>query len=562
MSYSNPTMDALARGGAVANQGMSVANSMMQGVQKAMDSTSDLTFKMDALLKEEQARKFEQGIQSTKLLMDQYQFGVTSQLDKERLDAQKKLWTSQIGRNSLAEKKFKYEQKQDTTSNALLRRLIGDGSSTGGSNIIPADGVNTLIPPVLPATKLTQEEIDNLGSSGSAPSTLDTTPFKPSIAPVGIAAPEATEQYYSQAKSAIDNEIMQKQQRAAELQKASVGLESAEASKVNRYVNSLNTDIKTLQTKRDAYDTQFKNKRIADTKQSVDGLTSKFNKIVQRKSTTPTGEYKEALTTLEKLKNLEASAQDTKSKNYIAKTINSLESQLNRRYAPETTGMRFVDDYISKNPIGSTNKDAYVAKFANQLAKAGVDAKTQEAAIDNLENKYTEFETTSVKDASFYSTLSGLKAGVNPSSDNPVETGQFTLVENLYKKGNPQTKQIVDNVVGNISTTGISDPDDLLGAGFGGDNEDASVQLYEAFKRTPELSKYINDAYKAMKKANIFKTANYPISDKPDDKDNTLNKLNPDELTVFFYELSRLLDTDTKNIENKKLADKIKELTN
>jgi len=60
--WSNPAIDALSRGGATANQGMSVAQSMLQGVMTAMDSTSDMAFRLDKMLRDEQARKIEQGL--------------------------------------------------------------------------------------------------------------------------------------------------------------------------------------------------------------------------------------------------------------------------------------------------------------------------------------------------------------------------------------------------------------------------------------------------------------------------------------------------------------------
>ncbi len=85
MAMSNPTMDAISRGGAVANQGMSVANSMMQGVQRAMDSTSDLTYKLTNLLKTEEARKFNQGMAITKSLQDQFQFDIQQKWRDDQL---------------------------------------------------------------------------------------------------------------------------------------------------------------------------------------------------------------------------------------------------------------------------------------------------------------------------------------------------------------------------------------------------------------------------------------------------------------------------------------------
>jgi len=85
MAMSNPTMDAISRGGAVANQGMSVANSMMQGVQRAMDSTSDLTYKLTNLLKTEEARKFNQGMAITNSLQNQFQFDIQQKWKDDQL---------------------------------------------------------------------------------------------------------------------------------------------------------------------------------------------------------------------------------------------------------------------------------------------------------------------------------------------------------------------------------------------------------------------------------------------------------------------------------------------
>jgi len=109
MAYSNPTIDAISRGGAVANQGMSVANSMLQGVMHAMDSTSDMAFRLDKLLRDEQARKIEQGLKTQQFIENQYQFDITSQLNRDTLEAQKKQWGTA---NSLANKKYELAKKK------------------------------------------------------------------------------------------------------------------------------------------------------------------------------------------------------------------------------------------------------------------------------------------------------------------------------------------------------------------------------------------------------------------------------------------------------------------
>ncbi len=103
MAQQNPFMSAMTSGAQVANQGASVANSMMMGVQKSMDSSSDLAFKLTNLLNKEQARKVEQTMQFTKQLQDQYQFGVKQQFAQDELDARQSQWNEQnkLGKDKL-----------------------------------------------------------------------------------------------------------------------------------------------------------------------------------------------------------------------------------------------------------------------------------------------------------------------------------------------------------------------------------------------------------------------------------------------------------------------------
>ena len=85
-------MDTMTAGANASSKTASVATSMMNGVQKAMDSSSDLVFKMQTLLKKEEARKVQEQLQTQKLIQDQFQFGVQQKFRDRKLAAQETQW--------------------------------------------------------------------------------------------------------------------------------------------------------------------------------------------------------------------------------------------------------------------------------------------------------------------------------------------------------------------------------------------------------------------------------------------------------------------------------------
>ena len=106
MAYSNPFMQVMAQGGQLANQTANVANSMMANVQRSMQTTSDLAFKMDKLLKDEQARKFTQQLQTQQFLYRQTQDAIRNKLAEQSI-AETRARTNIASRaQGLAEKQY------------------------------------------------------------------------------------------------------------------------------------------------------------------------------------------------------------------------------------------------------------------------------------------------------------------------------------------------------------------------------------------------------------------------------------------------------------------------
>jgi len=146
MSYSNPVIDAIYKGGAVANQGMSVASSMMQNVQKSLDSSSDLAYKMDVMLRNEEAKKLEQGLRTQEMLDRRYQFEVTQQLARNKLTAQEEQWKTGNNIDKLK----------------IIGNLIGKayGSSSGDSSRLKALKAEADAYSKLPKEVLGQENVE------------------------------------------------------------------------------------------------------------------------------------------------------------------------------------------------------------------------------------------------------------------------------------------------------------------------------------------------------------------------------------------------------------------
>ena len=160
-------MDALASGGRTANQGMSVASSMMSGVLNSMNQQSQLAFNMDKLLKQEEARKAEQELKSQQMLQNAFQFTATMAFKDKQLaaqEAQNKIaneiakrrtdlmdLNAQTSIGNLGIRAAEYQLKSDAAKqtaklqNAALNALGGIGSTENASgsqedlpNIVPA----------------------------------------------------------------------------------------------------------------------------------------------------------------------------------------------------------------------------------------------------------------------------------------------------------------------------------------------------------------------------------------------------------------------------------------
>ncbi len=570
MAYSNPTIDALSRGGATANQGMSVANSMLQGVMHAMDSTSDMAFRLDKLLRDEQARKIEQGLKTQQFLENQYQFDITSRLDKDKLAAQEKQWrtanTLANKKYELDEKKFEYEKEQDAITDNILKNIMSTGKATDKSN----GTVPNIIPPILESQELSEDRMNEIKSQ-DVPDTLDMTPFKPSIAPVGITFPEATPEYYNKAQEQINNEIMNKQNKASQLQSLATGSPKA-YKKLQPAIQSLNTDINMLKTKSAAYEQQQKNvdeiqkaKNLVETKTKTDTIIGELDKVLKSKYPSDTNKYKDALDKLEQLKMLRDTATTPEQKTYIDKTIETTKDILSRKFAPATTGYDFATNYFKKNKPKNMSRDQYMNSFTQKLRKGNIDPESQKVALKTVGALYDENKKLQEVDAKFKAKLNSKMRNVNPNRDEQDEIGQWTLIDSIYNKGNPTTKKLLagdgdknPGIVDIIDQTEFYDTDDLFGYSLGTDNEELATDTLNAALATDELRDIFKKIFSEMKNADLFKTW---YKDDPDD-DDTLDSLSPDEATVFMMELSELMAKPDKDVKaySDKLYNAIAEL--
>ena len=210
----NPTMDAISRGGSTANQGMSIAGSMMNGVLQSMNSSSDLLFKYQNMLKNEQARKFAQGMQIQGAIQDQYKTALQDQWKNRSFDIADE-------RNNIAREKLNLDKKRNESNaqqknlsniynrfnmlNNLLRstkqydyKLQSDGTYLPveteeykniqnemkeiANGIAPSAVAKTIAPP---AGSIAAKPAAAAEPAGSAPSSLDASAKVPVTKPVG-----------------------------------------------------------------------------------------------------------------------------------------------------------------------------------------------------------------------------------------------------------------------------------------------------------------------------------------------------------------------------------------
>ena len=114
-------MDTMSKGANAAANTSSVANSMMQGVMKSMDSSSDLVMKMQTLLKTEEHRKVQEQLQTQQLIQNQFQFGVQQQFRDRQLESQE---TRAAARIAMQGANLNESIKQHKDSNKLSNRRI------------------------------------------------------------------------------------------------------------------------------------------------------------------------------------------------------------------------------------------------------------------------------------------------------------------------------------------------------------------------------------------------------------------------------------------------------
>jgi len=200
----NPTMDAISRGGGTANQGMSIAGSMMNGVLQSMNSTSDLLFKYQNMLKNEQARKFAQGMQIQNAIQDQYKTQLQNQwkergfdIAEERNDIARKQYQSSLNqsneRNTYnrfnmykalqdSTPRYIYEPQPDGTSRAIPNPeyiKLQDEMKQIANGFAPSAVAKTITPPSENTTQLLPN------GTTVAPSSLSTTTKPPVTEPTG-----------------------------------------------------------------------------------------------------------------------------------------------------------------------------------------------------------------------------------------------------------------------------------------------------------------------------------------------------------------------------------------
>lgn len=92
MAYQNPYMDAMYKGGTLANQTANTAAQFGQNAIKAFDSSASIALKLDALLQEEMIHRDKMVVESQKQLMESFQHQQEMAFKEKDLDARQNRW--------------------------------------------------------------------------------------------------------------------------------------------------------------------------------------------------------------------------------------------------------------------------------------------------------------------------------------------------------------------------------------------------------------------------------------------------------------------------------------
>ena len=133
MAYSNPIIDILQKGGSTANQGMSIASSMMQGAINAMNNSSELLTKYQTLLNNEKARKFSETMQLQKSVADQAAAAIAARVSESRIALNYAQAAAARSKAALENKKYKSDLELKNKKIKMAQEYINGLSGGSGS---------------------------------------------------------------------------------------------------------------------------------------------------------------------------------------------------------------------------------------------------------------------------------------------------------------------------------------------------------------------------------------------------------------------------------------------
>ncbi len=514
MAYQNPGMDALTSGGQMANQGMSVANSMMMGVQKAMDSTSDLTFKMTTLLKNEEAKKIEQSLQLNKQMQDMYQSELTNQMQRDRTAVMNRNAETREGSLKVAQDELQIKQEEHNNYLSDVKTLNSEEPAVNVPGTIkPPAGINTGGGPTVDNAKGGATEIPTLSTPG---------------VPKGITPPV---NYDTQ----IEN-LTKDTQRIYDLP-----VKSTKGKKEqDRRVAKNNNKIKMIEAQKKKHLTGVSDQQY---KSTYDDVATSLDKVDY---SDPIKAYTSLTGMIDNYNNLASSAHTPAQKTRARNEAKRLEKLMKEKLPASALGISIVEKFI-RDTDGSTD----MGKFADYLVENRYPEYAKETATKYMDKKVGKLEKEATALGSGISNILSMEEGVEPFTD--TSKGSYEGLRNLYRAGGKELRTTIDRLVkDNKDKPGAMDSDLFAKGMFGlADNESLSNSLYTSIKSDKKLNKAFNLMYKKMKNPKAKGMENLPdLYDMSGimnsyNENKTISEMNEDELLSFMSDVFPKLTTET-----------------